>query len=262
MSKARQADYEAFKQNVLRKSGIDLNLYRQEQMYRRLKGMLERARLETFGEYFRLIDSDSKEWAAFLDRMTINVSELFRNPEKWGQLRDKFLAPWLKQGKRLRIWSAGCSMGAEPYTLAMILDDLSPGSRHYLLATDIDEKILEQARRGVYTGEAVKHVPVAYRQKYLRERGEEYEVVPALRSAVTFRRHNLLCDPFETNLDLIVCRNVVIYFTDEAKERLYARFQAALAPGGILFVGGTERIFNYRELGFDTRIPFFYQRAA
>ncbi|HXG25137.1 MAG TPA: protein-glutamate O-methyltransferase CheR [Chthonomonadales bacterium] len=258
----QQADYEAFKQNVLRKSGIDLDLYRQEQMYRRLKGMLERTRLETFDEYFRLIESDPKEWAAFLDRITINVSELFRNPEKWEQLRDEVLAPWLKQGKQLRVWSAGCAMGAEPYTLAMILHDLSPGMRHYLLATDIDEQTLEQAKQGIYTAEAVKHVPMTYRHKYLRKRGDKYEVSPTLRSAVTFRKHNLLCDPFETNLDLIVCRNVVIYFTDEAKGRLYTRFRTALAPGGILFVGGTERIFNYRELGFETRLPFFYQRAA
>lgn len=262
MSEAQQADYEAFKHNVLRKSGIDLDLYRQEQMYRRLKGMLERAHLETFDEYFRLIDSDPKEWVAFLDRITINVSELFRNPEKWEQLRNEVLAPWVQQRKQLRVWSAGCSMGAEPYTLAMILDDISHGVRHYILATDIDEKALERAKRGVYTEEDIQNVPMAYRQKYLRKHGGGYEVSPTLRSTVTFRKHNLLCDPYATNLDLIVCRNVVIYFTDEARKRLYTRFRTALVPGGILFVGGTERIFNYRELGFETRIPFFYQRVA
>jgi chemotaxis protein methyltransferase CheR len=256
-----EIDYEAFKRNILRKSGIDLNLYRQEQMYRRLKGLVERAHLQSFAAYFRLIEKDPKEWTNFLDRMTINVSELFRNPEKWEQLRDAFLGPWVKQGRKLRIWSAGCSIGAEPYSLAMILDDLCPGGRHYLLATDIDEKILEQAREGVYTQEAIKHVPAHYRQKYLRESGGRYEVLPPLRLAVTFRKHNLLGDPFETNWDLIVCRNVVIYFADEAKKRLYTRLREALVPGGILFVGGTERIQYYRELGFDIPLPFFYQRV-
>src|SRR5262249_36596717 len=159
-----------FKQSIYRKTGIDLNLYKAQQMHRRLMGMVERANLGSFVEYFQLIERDPDEFAAFLDRMTINVSELFRNPEKWEELRDKVLGPMLQQRRPLRIWSAGCSFGAEPYTLAMLLDHLSPHGRHLLLATDIDQKILEKARRGVFTEPDIKNVPPAYRQKYLTRR--------------------------------------------------------------------------------------------
>jgi chemotaxis protein methyltransferase CheR len=256
-----RADYESFVRQVYQKSGIDLNLYKSQQMYRRLWGMVERANLQSFTDYFALINRDSSEWAAFLDRMTINVSELFRNPEKWEEMRLKVLPGLLKRGKPLRIWSAGCSIGAEPYTLAMLLDDLKPGVRHYLLATDIDQKILERARQGVFTANDIRSVPASYRSRYLRAAGCDFEVIPELRQRVTFRKHNLLADPFEKEFDLIVCRNVVIYFTEEAKDRLFERFHASLAPGGVLFVGGTERIFNYREIGFESRIPFFYERV-
>ncbi len=261
LNSTQRADYESFVQQVYKKSGIDLNLYKSQQMYRRLWGMVERANLRSFTDYFALINRDSTEWATFLDRMTINVSELFRNPEKWEEMRLKVLPALLQRGRPLRIWSAGCSIGAEPYTLAMLLDDLKPGVRHYLLATDIDQKILERARQGLFTETDIRSVPASYRSRYLRAAGSDFEVVPELRQRVTFRKHNLLADPFEKDFDLIVCRNVVIYFTEEAKDKLFARFHASLTPGGVLFVGGTERIFNYREIGFESRIPFFYERV-
>jgi chemotaxis protein methyltransferase CheR len=257
----QRVDYEAFKRMVFRKCGVDLNLYKQQQMHRRLHGMVERANLKTFAEYFQLIDRDPAEWAAFLDRMTINVSELFRNPEKWEELKTQILPLMLRRGRPLRVWSAGCSFGAEPYTIAMLLDELSPGLRHTIVATDIDRKILERAQQGLFTEADVKNVPLASGQKYLLRTGDRYQVVPSLRQRIVFRAHNLLADPFEPNWDLIVCRNVVIYFTEEAKDRLFARFVAALNPGGVLFVGGTERIFDYQDLGLDSRIPFFYERV-
>src|SRR5579871_5837340 len=116
-------DYETFKQSVHRMTGIDLGLYKTQQMHRRLFGLVERANLRTFAEYAQRLQQDPKELAVFLDRVTINVSELFRNPEKWEELRTQILPAVLQsavqRGRRLRIWSAGCSYGAEPYTLAM-----------------------------------------------------------------------------------------------------------------------------------------------
>jgi len=262
LSASERADYEAFKQRVRRKSGIDLSLYKEQQMHRRLRAMVERAGAATFCDYFALMDRDPSEWAHFLDRMTINVSELFRNPEKWEELRTVTLPALLQRRRSLRVWSAGCSFGAEPYSLAMLLEDLAPAGRHYLLATDIDAQILERAREGVFTETDVVNVPPAYRRKWLLPHPKGLQVVPALRERVTFRRHNLLADPFEKDFDLIVCRNVVIYFTEDAKQRLYERFRDALAPGGSVFVGGTERIFNAEGLGLEGRLPFFYTRVA
>jgi len=264
LSESQQADYERFKRYVYRITGIDLGLYRAQQMHRRLLGLVERANLKTFAEYAQCLERDPEELAVFLDRMTINVSELFRNPDKWEELRDKVLPPMVqnatRSGRRLRVWSAGCSYGAEPYSLAMILDQLTPGQRHTLLATDIDQGTLAKARNGVYTPADIKNVPPTCRQRYLVKHGSDFQVVSSLRERILFRGHNLLSDPFEEAFDLIVCRNVVIYFTDDAKDRLFMRFRDALRSGGVLFLGGTERIHNYRELGLQVQMPFFYTK--
>ncbi len=265
------ADYAFFKEAIYRKTGIDLNLYKQQQMQRRLYNMVERAGMKTFREYFEFINRDENEFFAFLDRMTINVSELFRNPEKWQELKNYILTPLLAERGSLRIWSAGCSYGAEPYTLAVLLDQISPGRRHILHATDIDRKILAKAKEGYFTSADVKGVEAPLLSKYFLtvDRGKEavvnptlpaYQVKPEIRSRVLFQQHNLLADRFDKEYDLICCRNVVIYFTDEAKDRLYQKFVASLKIGGYLFVGGTERILNYTELGLDSPYPFFYRR--
>lgn len=266
-------DYTRFKAAILRKSGIDLDLYKQQQMYRRLHTMLERMQVPTFMDYFAILEREPKEYAAFLDRMTINVSELFRNPDKWDEIRSQIL-PMLCAGRRpLNIWSAGCSYGAEPYSLAILLDQMMPGQPHKIYATDLDRTILEKARLGHFTRNDVKNLDAKTLAHYFTqlpshgvsavpETEDCYRVNSSLRDRVTFKAHNLLADPFGSNYDLICCRNVVIYFTDPAKEALYARFHQSLKPGGFLFVGGTERIFNYHEIGFDTPVPFFYRRRV
>lgn len=264
-------DYAEFKNGIFQKTGIDLNQYKQQQMHRRLMNMVERANLKDFMEYFHLLEREPKEFAAFLDRMTINVSELNRNPEKWEEIRTK-IVPMLSTGKRgLKIWSAGCSYGAEPYSLAILLDQAAPGGQHTIHATDLDQKILAKAKEGIFNDADVKNLQPAVRERYfgrIAPAGNTipgltptYQVKPEIRARVTFKAQNLLCDRFETGYDLICCRNVVIYFTEEAKDDLYRRFRQSLNPGGILFVGGTERIFNHKEIGFDTPVPFFYRRV-
>lgn len=265
-------DYARFKACILKKTGIDLNLYKQAQMHRRLQGMVERAGRKNFAEYFALIERDEKEYAAFLDRMTINVSELFRNPDKWEELKVEILPGLLARKRSLKIWSAGCSYGAEPYSLAILLDRLTPGVTHTLQASDLDQKILAKAREGYFADGDLRNVDAAALDRYFTrltvlsnqrgapDFGAQFQLKAEIRSRVAFRAHNLLSDPFETNYDLICCRNVVIYFTDAAKDTLYARFFQALSPGGFLLVGGTERIFNYREIGYEAPLPFFYRR--
>ena len=140
-------DYAQFKACILHKTGINLNLYKRPQMYRRFQHMVERANVGNFMEYYDVLKRDDDEFAAFLDRMTINVSALFRNPEKWQELRDSVLTPMLANRRALKVWSAGCSNGAEPYTLAILLDQLAPGGRHTIHATDLDPKILAKAKK-------------------------------------------------------------------------------------------------------------------
>ncbi len=265
-------DYAAFKTAFFKKSGIDLKLYKDQQMQRRLFNLVERANLKTFMQYFALLDSDPQIYADFLDRMTINVSELCRNPEKWRELREAILPPMLAENRPLKIWSAGCSYGAEPYSLAILLDQMTPTVRHAIHASDLDRKILAKAKEGIFSAADVRNLTPQEKERYftalpqspgsipLSETMPSLALKPEVRQRVQFRQHNLLADRFEDGYDLICCRNVVIYFTDEAKEALYARFREALRPGGMLLVGGTERIFNFREMGFDSPLPFFYRR--
>jgi chemotaxis protein methyltransferase CheR len=164
--------------------------------------------------------------------------------------------------KTLKIWSAACSNGSEPYTLAIILEKLSPGRKHNILATDIDNTILATAKAGNYTKNDIKNVDSAYINKYFTLNGEAFSIKDEIKNKVTFKKHDLILDRYENDFDLIVCRNVVIYFTPEAKTQVYRKFYDAMKPGALLFVGATESIYNYRELGFEKASTFIYRKAG
>jgi len=253
-------DIEVLARTIRRLTGIEIGYYKPNQLQRRLGNMMGRAGARTFAEYARVLETDPDALAYFVDKFTINVSELFRNPEKFEQLRDHFLAPMLRRFGRLSIWSAGCSIGAEIYSVVMLMDQLDPRGTHRYLATDIDAAVLERARKGQYCDQDVRNVAPALMSRYFTREGSTWQVCDAIRSRVQFRRHDLLQDRFESGFHLILCRNVVIYFNDDAKSVLYRRFYEALVPGGALFVGGTERIPDAREIGFQTTMPFFYVR--
>lgn len=252
--------FPAFRKAVLELTGIDLDQYKSTQLERRLSTIMKRSAAADLTDYARLLRSSPEQVKAFKDFFTINVSEWLRNPEKFEELGSRVLPELLAFRRPLRIWSAGCSNGSEPYSVAMLLAELAPGTEHCLLATDLDEEILRQARLGRYQEKDIKNVSLPRRQRCLMPAADgAWEVTPALRRMVTFQRQNLLSDPFPEDLDLILCRNVVIYFTEAAKEELYRKFHRALRPGGVLFVGGTESLLKARELGFTSPSPFFYR---
>ncbi len=258
----RQTDltYEEFVAQIRQRTGIDLSLYKQEQMQRRLKGSMERAGADGYGAYLRLLDTDPRARQVFLDRLTINVSELFRNPEHFNTLAERVL-PEVAAGKRsVRIWSAGCSYGAEPVSLAVLALEKLPGVSCEILATDIDESILKAAAKGEFQDPDMKNVNAQRRARWFSRDGSVWRAKPELMRLIRFLKHNLLADSAPGVFDLIVCRNVVIYFGDEAKDRVNRMFFQALRPGGYLFVGGTERVADSEQIGFDNPLPFFYRR--
>lgn len=255
-----EKDWETFKQKFNTKSGINLNDYKPTQMQRRITNLMTRHGVSTYVGFYELIDKDSRLFKEFVDYLTINVTEFFRTPEKFVELETKVLPDLLVRTPRLSIWSAGCSIGAEPYSLAMILNDLTPGVKHRILATDLDVEMLAKAKQGVYTGNEFKNIAPSREKKYFKQVDGTYAISDDIKSRVEFQRHNLLLDKFETGFDLILCRNVVIYFTEEAKDALYRRFFASLKSGGVLFVGGTEAILNFRDIGFQSYLPFFYRK--
>lgn len=253
------AGYAAFRRTVLGLTGIDLDCYKGSQMERRLQAIMRRVGAVDLLHYSHLLSGDPGRVKEFRDFLTINVTEFFRNPDKFAELQQQILPELLRRSRHLRIWSAGCSTGAEPYSLAIILDELDPGGRHELLASDIDEEALKAARAGAYQERDLREVSPERRRKYFTRDGDLWVVRQELRARVRFQQQNLLSDPFPREIDLILCRNVVIYFAEEAKEGLYRRFHQALKPGGILFVGGTESLLKARELGFAATAPFFYR---
>ena len=256
-----EKDWAEFKKKLKAKTEIDLDLYKEAQMKRRIGNLVTRGGFDSFVTYFDHVAKDKAEFAAFIEYLTINVSEFFRTPDKFGKLETEVIPDLLKRSPTLNIWSAGCSIGAEVYSLAMILKDLTPGKKHRLLATDLDIEIIAKAKAGVYAENELKALDPKRKAQYFTKTSDgRFAIKDEIKQCVEFKRHNLLKDPFEKGFDLILCRNVVIYFTEEAKDQLYANFFQALKPGGILFVGATEAILNFRKLGYTSFQPFFYQR--
>ena len=256
-----EKDWASFKQKLKAKTEIDLDLYKEPQMKRRIGNLVTRANMDSYVAYFDHVSKTKDDFAAFIEYLTINVSEFFRTPEKFSKLETDVIPDLLKRSPRLNIWSAGCSIGAEPYSLSIIMKEMTPNVKHRILASDLDIEILAKAKRGVYTDNELKSITPDRKRKYFDVvEGNKYAVKNDIKSVIEFKRHNLLKDKFELGFDLILCRNVVIYFTEEAKDQLYANFFKSLKPGGILFVGATEAILNFRKLGYTSFQPFFYQK--
>lgn len=255
-------EFEWFVNEVFKHFQLDLKGYKPHRVKRRTDILLRKHNVTSYKEYMKLMLSDEKKKDEFLDKLTINVTEFFRNPEKWNSIKQKYLPQMLKEtGGKLKIWSAGCSSGEEPYTWAILLEELRASSSAKIMATDIDVGVLAKAKKGIYEERAFTSTDDAIVKKYFKKlEDSDYEVMPSVKNRVTFSRHNMLQDRFEKNLDMISCRNVVIYFEMETKNILYKNFVDSLRPGGILFVGSTERIFNYRQLGLKVVEPFFYQK--
>lgn len=254
-------DYQEFIQQINRKTGIDLSLYKEAQMKRRLTSLYEKRGFRSFKEFFEAMNRDQEIFNEFLDRMTINVSEFYRNAKRWEVLEKKIFPRLLASNKKLKVWSAACSTGEEPYTTAMVLSKFMPLSQISILATDLDQNALQKAKIGVYSERSLAEVPREMKEKYFTQEGSFFKVTDEIKRTVTFKQQNLLSDRFDSNFDLIICRNVMIYFTEEAKDELYHKFNQALKPSGVLFVGSTEQIFNPNEYGFEVEDTFFYQRS-
>ncbi len=261
--------YGQIKLSIKKILNIDLTYYKDEQMRRRLDSWLARTTYNTWDEYFSLIRTDEKELGKFRNYLTINVTEFFRDMDRWNSLTKDVLPSLLKEtaGRQsptdgLRVWSAGCSVGVEAYTLAMILDEMAPNKKHYLLASDLDRGALQKAKSGgPYLAEETRNLTEQQKKKYMEPGGPPYTIKKSIIDRINFREHNLMMDRFENNFDLIVCRNVIIYFTNDAKSILYPKFQQALRPGGVLFLGGTEIIPRPTDIGLKNHGISFYLKV-
>ena len=257
-------DYESFKKDVFDLTKIDLNAYKERQMKRRIDSLIAKNKYTGYDEYVKAIKTNKDLFEEFVNYLTINVSEFYRNPEQWKVLETETIPSIIARNKgQIRIWSAACSTGDEPYSLVMLLSKFMPLNKIKIIATDIDNQVLDKARMGLYKGQSLNALPEEFKKKYFTKIGDNsYQISDEIKKCVEFKKHNLLKDPYPTNLDLIVCRNVVIYFTDEAKDEIYKKFYQSLVDEGILFVGSTEQIINYRQLGYVSSRSFFYHKPS
>ena len=254
-------NYEKFKTDVQRLTKIDLSAYKEKQMRRRIDSLVDKRECRTYDEYVKLLKAKKEVFDEFVNFLTINVSEFYRNPDQWKLLVEQY-APELidRFGKKLKIWSAACSTGDEPYSLVMALSKLIDINQIRIHATDLDKQVIAQAKTGLYSAKSIAGVPDEYKKKYFTKVGQSYKISDQIMRRVEFRQHNLLLDKYQTDYHLIVCRNVLIYFTEEAKRDVYVKFNKSLAKNGLLFIGSTEQVMDYKAIGYKRRSSFFYEK--
>jgi chemotaxis protein methyltransferase CheR len=258
-------DFTLFCDGVRRLCGIDLGQYKRAQMERRVRTFVERQGSGDLAAYLQRINGDEAELENFLDRVTINVSQLWRNPDQWTRLERTVLPELFGDRRGVKAWSAGCSYGAEAYTLAALCRHVAPpGGRVEITGTDVDKRIVERARGGVFSADDTRDAPSALLQRFFEPVGDgTWSARTEIRPLVKFEVADLLRIPARPEAyDLVLCRNTVIYFTDDVRDALHEKLVQSLRPGGYLMVGSTERVANTTALGLVPAFPFTYRKEA
>ncbi len=253
-------DYEGFKNEIYQMTGINLSNYKERQMKRRIDSLVAKRGFDEYDSYVRALKSDKSIYNEFINYITINVSEFYRNPKQWEILEKEIVPMLLKRSSNLKIWSAACSTGEEPYSLVMMMSRFLPLGQIKIIATDIDKEVIAKARDGIYNPKSLESLPEDFVNKYFVKEAELYKIKDEVKRCVEFRSHNLLAEKYPESCDLIVCRNVLIYFTEEAKAEVYQNFNRSLKVGGVLFVGSTEQIILSSRYYFKSISTFFYQK--
>lgn len=251
--------YEEFIAEIYRMTKIDLAAYKERQMKRRIDSLITKNQIANYYDYVIALKSNTHLYEEFINFLTINVSEFFRNNSQWEVLEKDIIPMLLKKSGSLKIWSAACSTGEEPYSLVMMLSKTIPLNLINIIATDIDKEILKKAQMGLYNAKSMDTVPNEYKKHFIVE-GDFCRVKDDIKKCVDFKSHNLLADPYPSGCDLIICRNVLIYFTEEAKVDIYTKFNRSLKEEGVLFVGSTEQIILSQKYNLYPIKTFFYQK--
>ncbi len=250
----QHSDFAALAKLVYEKSGIVLGDHKKNMVYARLTKRLRKLKLETFAQYLSSIknSNDETEIEHLINAITTNLTRFFREDHHFNHIRDSLIPELVKsKQQRIRMWSAACASGPEPYSLAMTVYDALPSAERYnlkLLATDLDTTMLETASKGEYDTAIHKDIPVALRNKYTSitpDCRNTFTINKNIRNLISFNRLNLMKEwPFNGGFDAIFCRNVLIYFNNEDKKRITNQLIEKLRTGGYLYMGHAESIMN------------------
>ena len=252
------ADFERYRSFIYTESGITFTPANRSILESRLKERLREKKIDSVRTYFNTISTDKEELKGFLDSITTNLTRFFRNQPQFDAL-EKFVIPELinniKKGSSsnlIRIWSAGCSTGEEPYSIGMLLNEILPPLWKFeILASDISLKCLMTAKEGFYKDTQIEGIPPDYLKKYFDKVEGGYHIHSDIQSKIKFDYHNLKNEAGQSGYDILFCRNVIIYFDEAAQTAVINRFWEAMASKSFLFIGHSESLF-----GMNTKFEF------
>ena len=250
------ADFEQYRTLIYNESGIHFTATNRSILESRLKERLREKGIDSVKTYFATISKDQGELKGFLDSITTNLTRFFRNQPQFDAF-EKHVIPEIIKIKQtsaspIKIWSAGCSTGEEPYTIAMLLTDILPPTWKFeIVASDLSLKCLMTAKDGFYAESKIVGIPDAYLKKYFDKVEGGFKVRPEIQSKIRFDYHNLKNDSGLRNMDIVFCRNVIIYFDEVAQNAVMNRFWESMASKSFLFIGHSESLF-----GMDTKFEF------
>ena len=244
-------DFEALLRHVKEQRGFDFTGYKRASLARRVQRRMEAVGLHAYDEYLDYLILHPDEFTQLFNTILINVTAFFRDPDAWTYLQDELLPQILRrrEGQPIRVWSAGCASGEEAYTLAMVLAELLGAEefreRVKIYATDVDEEALAQARQATYTERELESVPPELREKYFEPSGSRFVFRKELRRSVIFGRNDLVQDAPISHVDVLACRNTLMYFNAETQGQILNRMHFALRADGVLFLGKAEMLLSH-----------------
>lgn len=240
--------------NIEKVTGFNARPYRESTLKRRVGHRLHATQSRDYGEYFRYLKKNPSEFTAFINNFTITVSDFFRDKKVFRALKRRILPGLVEKKlsrgqKRIKVWSLGCSKGQEPYSLAILLDDVlkkkpSHSLQVFIRATDVNIPAVEKAMKGIYNRYEIQNIPAAYRTACFEKKGDEFKIKEGIKNMVRFSYHDMIKDPYRGNWDLILCRNVFIFFETYAQREMLHKIHAALRKEGILVLGQAETVVN------------------
>src|SRR5881296_1410289 len=255
VSQEAAGDFRALLETLSARYNFDFREYKEVSLARRIRTRMAQVHADSFAAYSQFLDANPIEHVALFNTILINVTTFFRDSDAWKALSDDVIPRLIDdaaQSRSLRIWSAGCSSGEEPYSIAMLLaEHLGDAANNYTIkiyGTDIDEDALTTARQAVYRTEQLKDVPDRLMDRYFTREGQLYRLRRDIRRWCIFGSHNLTQAPPLSHVDLLVCRNVLIYFTSELQDRILTRFHYAIREEGFLFLGRSESLLARSRL--------------
>lgn len=264
------AEFKAIAKLLRERRQFDLDQYKDRCIRRRIAKRLRLCQVTDFASYLSRLDMDRDELDTLLATISIHVSQFFRNPDTYRILEQKILPDLCRRARaagrtELILWSAGCASGEEPYSLAMLVDDLATTDLDiHIMATDISKPILETARSGSFDASRLKEVPPEVLEKYFQAENGRYQLIERVRNKVEFLQHNLMTATNYPAADLILCRNVLIYFTRSEQERILSRFATELPERGALILGRAETITGSTRQYYQSEfsVERIYRRTA